>query len=189
MTYSIQSEVNARCKTVFWISILLFLSACQSYKLDESWPAELPKRKLFVDGFLQKRGLDKATDAQLEYHLGWIQKFYQGTALYPTGWLSASSQFLATIDSNKERSVASRRLTKLGIPIANEWAQDNSIRLINNINMITWASAMRTAAERDEHSPFLEKVENDVAALLREEIKARDIKYERYFDEESFDDF
>ena len=171
------------------MTLSLILSACQSYKLDDNWPSDIPPRKIFIDGYLEKRDLTQATDAELSYHLGWIKKFYQGTTLYPNGWLSASEQFIATIDSRSEKKSVAKRMQKLGIAIGNEWAQDNSIRLINNTNMVTWASAMRTAAERNTHSVFLDKVEKDVQALLSEEISSRDIKYDRYFEEESFDDF
>ena len=171
------------------LKLLILLSACQTYKLDDEWPNDIPPRKIFVKGFLEKRDLTQADDAQLSYHLGWIKKFYQGTTLYPNGWLSASEQFIATINSKNEKKSVAKRLQNLGIAIGNEWAQDNSIRLINNTNMITWASAMRTAAERNKHSVFLDKVEKDVQALLNEELTSRDIKYERYFEEESFDDF
>ena len=170
-------------------ALLIFLSACQTYKLDDGWPDELPNQKLFIDGYLKKRGLEAATDQQLSSHLGWIKKFYQGTTLYPNGWLNVSSRFVATIDNNNDQKIISRRLEKLGVVIANEWAQDNNIRLINSANMVTWASAMRTAAERSEQTEFVNKVEQDVLSLLEGKISAREIKYERYFEEEIYDDF
>ncbi len=165
------------------------LGACQTYRFEDPWPGELPDRKLFIDGYLEKRDLKTATNAQLEYHLGWIKKFYRGTALYPHGWLSASEQYLATISSTSLRQEIDARLVKLGVIIGNEWAQDNNVRLINSANMASWAGAMRTAAERNQHSVFLDSVEKDVMSLLSGELAARDINYERYFNDETYDDF
>lgn len=169
--------------------MILGLNACTSYRLDDPWPADIPDRQLFVDGYLQKRGLNSATEAQLSNHLKWIKRFYQGTPIYPNGWLNASERYLASMTAAEERAQVDRRLKSLGVQIANEWAQDNEIRLINSTNIATWASAMRTAAEQGEHLSFLDKVEKDVQALINQKITARDIVYENYFVEESFDDF
>ena len=165
------------------------MSGCNSYRIDQAWPIELPPQKVFIKGFLDKRSLESASDSQLSYHLGWIKKFYQGTALYPNGWLSASDQFIESVKDEEDRRTVESRMYKLGILIANEWAQDNDIRLINNANIATWGSALRTAAEKEDQLLFLEKVELDVELLLTERLRARQIKYERYFPEESFDDF
>ena len=182
---------NQKFGSKLWYLALfsLILSGCNTYRIDQTWPSELPPQKVFIKGFLDKRNLESATDAQLGYHLGWIKKFYQGTALYPNGWLSASDQFIESVKIREERRVVETRMYKLGILIANEWAQDNDIRLINNANIATWGSALRTAAENEDQMQFLEKVELDVKLLLTEQLKARQIKYERYFPEESFDDF
>ena len=185
----IVSPPTTTLRFVFLGALMMFLSACQTYKLDDGWPDELPNQKLFIDGYLKKRGLGTATDQQLSSHLGWIKKFYQGTTLYPNGWLNVSSRFVATIDNNDDQKIISRRLEKLGVVIANEWAQDNDIRLINSSNMVTWASAMRTAAENGTQTEFVNKVEQDVLSLLEGKINARDINYERYFEEEVYDDF
>lgn len=176
-------------RTIVISTLLCVLAACQTYRFEDAWPPQMPPRQLFIDGYLEKRALKTATNKELAYHLGWIKKFYQGTTLYPVGWLSASQRYIDSIESEEDKRVAASRLTLLGVTISNEWAQDNPIRLINNSNIATWASAMRTAADRREQQEFLDKVEQDVEALLAGQIRARDIKYERYFAEESYDDF
>ena len=176
-------------KLVIGILTALSIAGCQTYKLDSSWPTDMPKRQLFIDGYLDKRGIKTASESELGYHLGWIKRFYQGTTLYPVGWLSASQRYLGSIESPNQKTIIEKRLETLGVKIANEWAQDNSIRLINNSNIATWASAMRTAAERQEHQSFLDKVEKDVDALVSGKMSMREISYERYFAEESYDDF
>ncbi len=168
----------------------LILGACQTIDHRKTWPPELPDQALFIQGFLEKRQVASASDAQLNYHLGWIKKFYLGTRLYPHGWLSASNQYLSSMTQSEPEQEALRlRLSALGVAIANEWAQDNDVRLITNTNIATWASAMRTAAQRHEHEMFITKVEQDVQHLLEKTITAKDIQYERYFEEEVFDDF
>ncbi len=186
---AIKSTVIASMRSIILMLLLLVLTACQSYQFEDAWPSDLPERQLFINAYLEKRGFETATDKELAYHLGWIKKFYQGTTLYPVGWLSASQRYIDSITSAKEKRATAERLELLGVKISNEWAQDNSTRLINNSNIATWASAMRTAADRSEQQRFLEKVEDDVMALLDNQIKAKDIKYERYFSEESYDDF
>ncbi len=181
---------NIHVLVIFLIGTLI--SACQTYSLQDSWPTEIPDRQIFIDSYSAKRAernLGTPTDANLAYHLGWIKKFYEGTTLYPTGWLSVSEQFLDSIKDDFERERLAPRLVQLGIEISNEWAQENEVRLINSVNMATWADAMRTAAERQEQATFVQQVENDVVALLKREITSRDIQYERYFAEETFDDF
>jgi len=165
------------------------LSACQTYRYTDPWPAELPARKVFIDGYLKKRNKETATEAELAYHLSWIKKFYQGTTLYPNGWLTASERYIASIEDSDDKKKVRQRLHILGKDIANEWAQDNEIRLINSTAIATWASAMRTAAETGQQLSFLDKVEKDVQSLINKTINVRDIKYENYFAEESFDDF
>jgi len=173
----------------FFVLVLLTLTACQTYQYKDIWPAEMPARELFIQGYLEKRGIETATQEELVYHLGWIKKFYMGTLLSPNGWLSASERYIASIKSSKEKADVDVRLKKLGVKIANEWAQDKKDRLINSANIAKWAEAMHTAAERHEHTAFLSMIEKDVQLLLDKEITARDIQYERYYSEEPFGTF
>lgn len=169
--------------------LLLALTACQSYKLEQEWPPQIPDRELFIAGYLEKRNLDSATESEIAYHLGWVKKFYQGTTLYPNGWLRASSRYIESINDPKIRSDVSERMMYLGVQIANEWAQENGVRKINSTNIASWGSAMKTAAIRGEQLDFLDKVEKDVQSLINSKILSNDIGYDRYFVEESFDDF
>ena len=87
-----------------------------------------------------------------------------------------------------------KRIHFLGIKIANEWAQSNRIRLIDNSAILAWGNGLRSAAERMEQEQYISKVEKDVDLLLNEAITTKDISFERYFpletgDDENFDDF
>jgi len=193
-TYPTKVTFTTKCsiwksKHIITAFLLTLLSACQTYQLNDPWPERIPSRDIFIQSYLDKKNITHASDSQLGTHLTWIKRFYQGTTLYPNGWLDASDRYLESIASLEQREAIAPKLVDLGVQISTEWAQDNDIRLINSTNIATWADAMRTAAERGEQSIFLEKVERDVQDLLNKNLESRDIKYERYFEEESFDDF
>lgn len=172
----------------------LSLMACQTANLLMDWPADVPERQLFVDGYYAKRGISSASNKELNNHLGWIIKFYNGTVIYPQGWNIISERYLATVEGNETRQVLEQRIHLLGIKIANEWAQANNIRLINNKAMLVWGNGLRSAAELMEHERYIGLVERDVDLLLSEDITSKDINFERYFppttnDDDNFDDF
>ena len=114
----------------------LSLMACQTANLLMDWPADVPERQLFVDGYYAKRGISSASNKELNNHLGWIIKFYNGTVIYPQGWNIISERYLATVEGDETRQVLEQRIHLLGIKIANEWTQANNIRLINNLSLI-----------------------------------------------------
>lgn len=190
--FNFEKHANLLARTIrsaSLIGLLIILTACQTYRLDSKWPPQMPPRQVFIDDYLQKHGVSSAKDSDIAYHLSWVKRFYQGTTLYPVGWLSASERYLKSITSEQERQDVDRRLVKLGVKIVNEWAQGNKIRRINSSNIATWASAMRNAAETQQQLAFLGKVERDVSLLINKELLTTDIRYERYFEEESYDDF
>ncbi len=176
-------------RTALAVFLPIVLTACQTHNLGNDWPKELPPSKVFVQAYLESRGLESATDSELSYHLTWVKRFYQGSRLYPRGWLYASGRFKDSINDPISRKKAKGQIYDLGIRIANEWAQDNDVRKINNSCIATWADAMRTAAERSKQLEFLDQVEADVERLISGEIQTRDIEYSRYFEEETYDDF
>lgn len=169
--------------------LFLVLTACTTLGGQKTWPENLPPRQVFVDGYLSKRNLSTVEDAVLDAHLVWIKRFYQGTLVYPNGWNRASRLFLESVDSEHTRTELQNKLYALGIEIAIEWAQSNEIRLINSANIATWGSAMQTAAEHGDHSAFVNKVESDVTALIAKTLQASEIRYERYYPEEDYDNF
>jgi len=169
--------------------ILISLVGCATSVSNDRWPTDVPDRKIFADGYLKNRGLTKVEPKVLEAHLVWVVRFYQGTVLYPNGWNKVSERFLNSINDLKERELIAVRLKTLGIDIANEWAQDNDVRKINSSNIAVWGSALRTSAESNNQSEFISAIERDVELLLSGSIKSRDIKYERYYAEEDYDDF
>jgi hypothetical protein len=169
--------------------MLLALVGCNTLATDKTWPAKLPERKIFVDEFLSNRQIKVAEPKAIEVHLSWIVRFYQGTVLYPNGWNRISERFIDSIDKPKEKQRMEKRLRNLGISIANEWAQDNNIRRINNTHVAAWGSALRTSAERADQNDYVGKVEGDVKALINGTLEAKKISYERYYPPEDYDNF
>lgn len=176
-------------KRLILIVLALFLSACQTLDTSKDWPNDVPDRKLFVDDYLQKRGLKKADPQKLNAHLGWIVRFFQGTVIYPNGWNRASEMLLASIEDPDTEQLANQKINDLGIRIAMEWAQDNGIRKINSTNIATWGSALRRSAEVNDQIEFLNKIDNDVEGLISGKLNFNDITYERYYQDEDFDSF
>ena len=171
------------------IILLLCLAGCTTLATDRDWPSDVPKRQIFVDKFLESRGISKVDPKVIDVHLSWITRFYQGTVLFPNGWNRVSERFLASIDQQDEKDKMAKRLYSLGLLIANEWAQDNDIRKVNNANVATWGGALRTSAERNDQSNFISKVERDVEALIAGTLTSSQIDYERYYPSEDYDDF
>jgi hypothetical protein len=176
-------------KKVSIVSLLLLISGCNTLSPGRQWPDSLPERKIFVDKFLSNRNIEFGSASKIETHLTWIIRFYQGTVLYPSGWNSISERFLASINNTTEKKKMTSRLRSLGILIANEWAQDNKVRRINNSNVAVWGSALRTSAERNDQSDYVDRVEHDVKALINGSLLSDSISYARYYPEEDFDDF
>ena len=166
----------------------LLVSACQTTDLSQDWPKELPPKQTFEQAYLEKRNFESASPEVLQAHLQWIIKFYKGTAIYPNGWLRVTDRFLASLDDPGAAESLRKRMKSLGIEIANEWARDNDVRLINSRNMLTWGNALKTAATRQEHEQFISKIEIDVQSLLSKQLIARDISYQRYYPSNDFDD-
>lgn len=178
-----------KCPSLALLSlILLLLSGCQTIDSTNNWPANIPDRQLFVDDY--NESIDAGEKViKLEPHLTWIKRFYQGTVLYPQGWIKVSDLVLASLNSKKDVDNVAPRLAQLGFDISSEWAKANSIRKINSANIIVWANGLRTAANEGNQLDFLGKVEQDVAALIQGELDASDIIRSRYFPPEDFDDF
>lgn len=166
----------------------LFLSACITNVSKEDWPKDLPPRKIFVNAYKQQSAAGK-NDNSLENHLVWVQRFYQGSIIYPIGWNEMTSSLLASLDTPERVKNIKRRLYELGITICIEWAQNNESRKIDSGAVAAWGSALRTSAERGEQEEFISRVEADVSALLLGNLNASEITRERYYPSEDYDNF
>ena len=80
-------------------------------------------------------------------------------------------------------------LRELGIAICIEWAQNNGDRKIDSKAVAVWGNALRTAVERGEQQIFIDKIEQDVQALLNEDLELGEIVRERYYPPQDYDNF
>jgi len=178
-------------RSIALIVTFIWLFGCTTVSTIPPWPADLPPKQIFVDAYLSNRSIaaESADSAKIEEHLVWIKRFYQGTLFYQNGWNRVSKQFLDSVENKQERDDLKQRMVTLGITISNEWAQDNDVRLISSVNIATWGSALRTAAEQGDQLEFVSKVEADVLQLLTKTLQGSQISYQRYYPEEDYDNF
>lgn len=185
--YLVNDRSNKSALSLFCL-ILMFISGCQTIDTSNNWPTNLPDRQLFVD--VHNKSVTSGEKViEIEPHLTWIKRFYQGTVLYPFGWNKVTNLIITSLTSQEDKNTITPRLFQLGLDISSEWAKDNSVRKINSSNIAVWGGALRRAAKEGNQLDFVSKVEQDVAAILKDELTSNDIKRARYFPAEDFDDF
>jgi len=169
--------------------VALFLSACYSTSPRSDWPTDLPPKSVFVDAY-NKQVQMGTNDGKLKAHLFWIKRFYRGAVVY-IGWNDMTEMVLDSLngESQEKLNKTRERLDKLGKKIVIEWAQHNDHRNINSASIATWGNALRTSVKRNETFWFLDQVEKDVDALINHKLDLNNIKRERYYPPENFDDF
>ena len=175
-------------KNFFLLMLCVQLAACSIHTDFEHWPADIPHRKLFVDAFNRQQAANNAHE-NLASHLRWIKRFYHGTVVYPMGWNRMTEILLNMVEPAEQHEKIKTRMHELGIRISIEWAQDNSVRKINSMAVATWGDALRTASELNQQSKFITKVEQDVEALINDRLELKQIKRERYYPPEDYDNF
>lgn len=162
------------------LACLLLLTACVGVGPMPEWPAELPPR----DYFVQTWSVD-AANAEVQArddYLEWVQRFYAGNNLVP-GWTGMTEQLRTRLEPPRWPPLAAR-LQELGARIAAEWAKDNSVRRINTRCAAVWRDALQEALVRDDLAAFLDRLEQDVDALLAGNLDADTIRFERYYVDE-----
>lgn len=173
---------------ILTLSIGSTMVSCATSSSLNNWPDNLPDRSIFIDAYTEQ-SLSGTNSNNVEPHLVWIKRFYQGSALYSLGWNKMTKILIDSLDEEVDTAVVERRMYDLGIDISVEWAQDNRFRNIDSSAIAVWGNALRTAAEKKEQLVFIGKIERDVAALLAKQLAAKDIVQERYYPVEDFDDF
>ncbi|PPD30790.1 MAG: hypothetical protein CTY19_15310 [Methylomonas sp.] len=157
-----------------------FLCGCSATTVRQSaWPEALSQQAGFSDYYDQDRH-----NAQLqsqEQYLTWVQRFYQGWELYPTGWNSISRDLTAKIADPALKNTIQTKLQQLGRVIAAEWAKDNAVRRITTRHVAIWGNALQKSAERAEIPEILDRVTDDVDNLLNNRIAADVITENRFY--------
>lgn len=174
------------CKTYSIIFFILFFTGCsitpKSSNNTSNWPAELPPENYFIEQYQAHKELD-ALQSQQNY-LTWIQRFYKGWVLYPRGWDWMTENLLKETKDVKTKARIAQRLSDGGKLIAAEWAKDKSVRKIDSVNLMTWASALKIAVKENAQDEITDKIMQDVNALLNGSLATEDIDLDRYFPED-----
>jgi len=171
-----------------YVLCFLQMSGCVIHKSSERWPDEIPAKSLFVDAFIEQQANNTNSD-NLNNHLAWIKRFYQGSFIYSLGWNRMTEILIDTIQNAEQHANIKKRMYDLGLTICIEWAQDNSSRKIDSKAIAVWGNALRTASELNQQSYFVKQVENDVVMLLNGSLNKKQIFRERYYPTEDYDNF
>ncbi|MGV6807731.1 MAG: hypothetical protein ACWA5K_07515 [bacterium] len=124
-----------------------------------------------------------------ENYYGWAQGFYTGTTLYRRGWHQLTDEVLSSLTSAEEQHIARDKLFQLGKLISPEWAKKNNYRIINSRHMGIWGNALLVAVRRGETLNLIDRVSNDVEAMLTGRLSPEDISASRYYRENGSDPF
>ena len=178
----------------------LLLVACASSGdrlLSHNWPQMLPPLGYFQCSY-QADPVNQRYQSEAEY-LEWIRVFYQGSLLYPTGWLDVEE---AILDSIKDPTLVSApvpdrhpqqtRLQELGAAIAAEWARHNDVRLIDNRLLALWGATLQFAPNGTELTRYIEVIAVDIEGILARQLDPAAVnsrKYEESLQIPLFEDF
>ncbi len=170
------------------ISTLVVLAACSTTPKKTEWPVDMPPLSYFKD-YYRKDPVHMAISTEKQY-IKWIRNFYLGSFYYRKGWLDVTEEMLGTLPAPKDKEIADDLLFLIGKKASSEWAKDSRHRLINLRHVMIWGNAINESIVREKQIIALNKIHNDIDALLVKALKASDIKAERYFvvDEEEDDE-
>lgn len=153
----------------------------------ENWPESLPPLSFFKEFYYADR---KNQEQQtLNNYLRWVRNFYQGFELYRQGWNDFVPEVLADIEDPQKKAEVERQLYYLGRDISAEWGKYDEKRRVRTRHLSVWGNAMRTAMAEGEVLEIINKVEQDVEALLNQTLDPKEIRAERYFEQDEDDAF
>ena len=171
------------------LALCLLLSACAGpwSKNAQHWPDQLPPRSHYVNAYESDTRIHPLQTR--EHYLRWIVNFYQGTLWYRNGWNELVPDLLAEAETEQQARDWERKLHKLGRDISTEWAKNKNYRRIHNCQLSVWGNAASKAIAEEEVEATIERIEQDVEALIAGELAPEAISAERYFPEDQDDVF
>jgi len=172
-------------KTVSQFAIALLLASCITPSI-RNWPEEVPRQSLFLRAY--RADTANQTLQTEQAYLEWILGFYQGTLIYPTGWLDVEEVLLESTEP-ESRAQLDERLEQLGITIGAEWAKENEARLIDNRMLALWGSTLQLMQGTEERIEAIEVVSEDIDQLFAGSLRKRDIVEARYAEKLGFEVF
>ena len=167
------------------LPLVVALASCITPSIRD-WPDDVPPSNLFISAY-RADAANQVLQSEQAY-LEWILGFYQGTVIYPTGWLDVERQ-LRNITEPEQRAVLSSRLRNLGILIGSEWAKENEARLIDNRMLALWGTTLQLMQTTDARLGAIELVSQDIEALFAGNLQKTDIVEARYAERLGFEVF
>lgn len=159
------------------ILLLSLVSGCTH--LRDQWPDQVPSRTLFVNTYNDDTD-NKDIQTQEEYLL-WIQRFYLGWEIYRRGWLQMTDELVAEVDDPKQQKIIEKKMHNLGLKISREWAKKTKQRRIYTRHVAIWGNALLESLDKGESMLLIDKVNEDVNALLAHKIEPKMITENRYY--------
>tara|TARA_B100001057_G_scaffold35874_1_gene32437 strand:- start:3596 stop:4147 length:552 start_codon:yes stop_codon:yes gene_type:complete len=178
-------EAFSLIKTLNTLALISALASCITPNTRE-WPDDVPKISFFVNAYRADMA-NQALQSEQAY-LEWILGFYQGTVIYPTGWLDVERQLLISTGT-EQKAVLASRLRDLGIRIGTEWAKDNEVRMIDNRMLALWGSCLQLMQGTDARLAAIDLVAQDIEALFKGALQKTDIVEARYAERLGFEVF
>ena len=183
--HSSVQEAFSLIKTLNTLALIFALASCITPNTRE-WPDDVPQISFFVNAYRADMA-NQALQSEQGY-LEWILGFYQGTVIYPTGWLDVERQLLISTGT-EQKAVLASRLRDLGIRIGAEWAKDNEVRMIDNRMLALWGSCLQLMQGTDARLAAIDLVSQDIEALFQGALKKTDIVEARYAERLGFEVF
>ena len=157
---------------------LLALQGCSTLvERTAGWPGNLPDRRYFAEVY-QSDAANAAVQTEAEY-LNWVRCFYEGSEIYPWGYLDLESTVLAGMGAETTEHVKTK-LDAIGMQIGSEWAKDRGASVIHTAMLSVWAEALQSAAASGQADSVTDAIAADVAALLSGELQESAIEQGRY---------
>ena len=172
-------------RTLKILPLVLAMTSCITPSIHD-WPDDVPPSHLFIRNY-RADAANQALQSEQSY-LEWILGFYQGTVIYPTGWLDVERQLL-DITEPEHQAVLALRLGNLGILIGAEWAKENEARQIDNRMLALWGSTLQLMQTTDARLGAIELVSQDIEALFAGALQKTDIVEARYAERLGFEVF
>lgn len=171
-----------KVRVLIYLAIGLLWGCSAAVVRQSAWSEQLPPQTWFAECYHQDRY--NAERQSLEQYLTWVERFYQGWEVHPTGWNRISHDLAAKVADSSLKTEVQAKLQRLGIAIAAEWAKDNAVRRINTRHVAIWGNALQKSAERAEIPEILDRVLDDVDKLLNNRMAADVITENRFYAEE-----
>jgi len=89
-------------KPLFLALLVLNLQSCIHFNSRDNWPNSIPSQKFYMD-YCKNNSQSCITDSDINDYLSWVQKFYLGSILYPTGWIEMTELVVASLETKTDK--------------------------------------------------------------------------------------